>query len=183
MSVWQGILATLKEIVQTALISLGIFFFVYIFLVQPHRIKGDSMLPNYHDGELLLTQKVSYRFQKPERGDVIVFEAPTPRKVDFIKRIVGLPRETVRIEDGIVYINEKKLDEPYETQKTQGHQSITLAENEYFVLGDNRGSSSDSRSFGPIKGKTIKGRVWLVYFPLAKTNRSDGVRIISEVNY
>ena len=87
-----------REIIQTALISLGIFFFVYIFLVQPHRVKGDSMMPNFVDGELLLTEKVSYHLYKPKRGDVIVFKAPTPQKVDFIKRIIGLPYDNVKIE-------------------------------------------------------------------------------------
>src|SRR3989304_3552361 len=119
MGVWQNVFDTFKEIVQTAFISLGIFFFIYVLLVQPHRIKGDSMFPNYHDGELLLTEKVSYRIYKPERGDVIVFRA-SDRNVDLIKRIVGLPGDTAKIEDGIVFINDQKLEEPYETQKTQG---------------------------------------------------------------
>lgn len=183
MSIWNTIFATAKEIFQTVLISLLIFLFVYVFLVQPHRVKGDSMLPNFFDGELLLTEKVTYRLYKPERGDVIVFSAPIGRKVDFIKRIIGKPQDTVKIVDGVVYINDQKLIEPYETQQTQGNITVTLSENQYFVLGDNRGSSSDSRSFGPIARSSIKGRAWFVYWPLNKSPKSLGMRIISRVQY
>ena len=182
MSAGEAILSTIKEIIQTALISLAIFFFVYIFLVQPHRVKGDSMMPNFLDGELLLTEKVSYRVTKPERGDVIVFRAPD-RNVDFIKRVVGVPQDIIKIEDGNVIVNGEKLNEPYETQKTQGSEEISLGNEEYFVLGDNRNASSDSRSFGPIKKDTIKGKVWLVYWPFMDTSSSNGLRIISGVNY
>ena len=182
MSAGEAILSTIKEIIQTALISLAIFFFVYIFLVQPHRVKGDSMMPNFLDGELLLTEKVSYRVTKPERGDVIVFRAPD-RNVDFIKRVVGVPQDLIKIEDGNVIVNGEKLNEPYETQKTQGSEEISLGNEEYFVLGDNRNASSDSRSFGPIKKDTIKGKVWLVYWPFMDTSTSNGLRIISGVNY
>ena len=183
MSIQKTIITIIKEILQTALISLGIFFFVYIFLVQPHRIKGESMNPNFADGELILTEKVSYYIYKPQRGDVVVFKAPKTTRVDFIKRIIGLPGENVKIEDGTVFINGQKLIEPYETQKTQGGMSITLLENQYFVLGDNREASSDSRSFGPIERNTIKGKAWLVYWPITRSGRSQGLRIISSINY
>lgn len=178
----ENVFSTFKEIIQTALISLSIFFFVYLLLVQPHRVKGDSMLPNFHDGELLLTEKVTYRIYKPERGDVIVFRAPK-RNVDFIKRIVGLPGDMVEITDGAVFINEEKLIEPYETQKTQGTSTLVLGQDEYFVLGDNRGSSSDSRSFGPVRRNAIRGRVWLVYWPITESRVSSGARIVSGVDY
>lgn len=176
------IISLIGETLQTVLISLAIFLFVYVFIVQPHRIKGESMVPNFSDGELVLTEKVNYYFGKPQRGDVVVFQAPN-RKVDYIKRIIGLPGETVKIEDGVVFINDKKLEEPYETQTTQGSGFLTLAEGEYFVLGDNRGSSSDSRSFGSVLRKSIKGRAWLVYFPIIKTAKSQGARVISRVHY
>ncbi|MBI3282706.1 signal peptidase I [Candidatus Curtissbacteria bacterium] len=178
----ETIFSIFKEIFQTALISLAIFFFVYILLVQPHRVKGDSMLPNFHDGELLLTEKVTYYIYKPRRGDVIVFKAPQ-RNVDFIKRVVGLPGDTVKIEDGTVVINDERLKEPYETQKTQGSATVVLGPEEYFVLGDNRGSSSDSRSFGPIKRSAVKGRVWLVYWPIPQSGSSGGFRAVSGVDY
>ena len=135
------------------------------------------MVPNFQDGELLLTEKVTYRFQDVKRGDVVVFEAPTARKVDYIKRIIGLPGDAVEIQNGFVFINGKELAEPYETQSTDGNLKITIGESQYFVLGDNRIASSDSRSFGPIEKSTIKGRAWLVYWPISKW------RLISEVNY
>src|SRR3989344_2008592 len=176
------IISLIGETLQTILISLAIFLFVYVFIVQPHRIKGESMVPNFDDGELVLTEKINYYFGKPQRGDVVVFQAPN-RNVDYIKRIIGLPGETVKIEDGGGFINDKMLEEPYETQATQGSGSLTLTEGEYFVLGDNRGSSSDSRSFGSVKRKSIKGRAWLVYFPIIKTAKSQGARFISRVHY
>ena len=182
MSLGETIFATIKEIVQTAFISLAIFFFVYIFLVQPHRVKGDSMYPNFLDGELLLTEKVSYRLYKPQRGDVIVFKAPNAN-VDYIKRIIGLPGETVRVEDGTVYVNDQKVNEPYETQKTQGNETTTLSKNEYFVLGDNRNASADSRTFGPILRDTVKGKVWLVYWPIVESPKSNGFRRMSGIDY
>lgn len=171
-----------KEILQTALISLGIFFFVYIFLVQPHRVKGESMVPNFEDGELLLTEKVTYRLYKPQRGDVVVFQAPE-RKVDFIKRIIGLPGEEVKVENGMIFIDGQKVAEHYEAQTTEGSLKLTVPRDEYFVLGDNRGASSDSRSFGTIKKKTIRGKVWLVYWPIFSTKDSKGARFISKINY
>ena len=141
------------------------------------------MMPNFFDGELLLTEKITHKIYAPERGDVVVFSAPTGRKVDFIKRIIGKPGDTVKIDGGDVYINDQKLVEPYETQQTQGNLTATLTSNQYFVLGDNRGSSSDSRSFGPIGISSIKGRALLVYWPLLASSQSLGLRVISRVHY
>ena len=140
-------------------------------------------MPNFENGELLLTEKVSYYLYKPSRGDVVVFKAPGTRNVDFIKRIIGLPGDIVHLEDGTVFINDQKLQESYETQKTQGSLSVSLSQNQYFVLGDNRGSSSDSRSFGPIDQKTIKGKAWLVYWPIFKSSNSGGLRLIPRIDY
>lgn len=183
MQVNTGVVSTLKEIFQTALISLAIFLFVYIFLVQPHRVKGESMSPNFEDGELLLTEKVSYRFGDVKRGDVIVFQAPVGRNVDFIKRVIGLPGEVVLIKGGSIYLNGQKLNETYINLQTQGDEEIKLGQNEYFVFGDNRGASSDSRVFGAIKKDSIRGRVWFVYWPIIKSSKYAGVRLVSGVNY
>lgn len=182
MSFKHAIGTTLKEIIQTALISLGIFFFVYIFLVQPHRVKGDSMVPNLKDGELLLTEKVNYRFGEPKRGDVVVFQAPG-REVDFIKRIIALPGEKVDVVSGEIFVNNQKLGENYIDVQTQGDIDKTLGPDEYFMLGDNRGASFDSRMLGPVKKEALRGRAWLVYWPLFKNKAADGVRVISRVNY
>lgn len=182
MGVRDTVITTFREIIQTALISLGIFFFVYIFLIQPHRVKGASMVPNFADGELLLTEKVSYRFNQPTRGDIVVFQAPG-RDVDFIKRVVGLPGETVQVSEGNVFINGQKITEAYINVATDGEINRTLADDEYFVMGDNRGASLDSRAIGPIKKDTIRGKTWLVYWPVIKSNSSRGLRLISRINY
>ena len=179
----EGLVATIKEIAQTLLISFGIFLFVYIFLIQPHRVKGESMFPTFGDGELLLTEKVSYRFSKPHKGDVIVFEAPVGHNIDFIKRIVGLPGETVSIQDKSVFINGKRLDENYIHVETPGDEVRTLRANEYFVMGDNRSSSSDSRVFGPITEDKIRGKVFFVYWPIIKGVNYAGLRFFSGSNY
>lgn len=183
MKVQEGVITTFKEIFQTALISLAIFLFVYIFLVQPHRVKGESMVASFEDGELLLTEKISYRFGDPQRGDVIVFEAPVGRRVDFIKRIIGLPGETVEVRGSSIFINGKKIEESYIKSLTQGDEEVTLGQDEYFVLGDNRGASSDSRVFGSIKRSVIRGRVWFVYWPLIKSSKYEGLRVVSGVSY
>lgn len=177
-SAWKAVL----EIFQTAIVSLLIFFFVYVFLVQPHRVKGASMLPNYKDGELVLVEKVSYKIYKPSRGDVIVFTAPG-QKVSFIKRVIGLSGETVKLEDGKVYINNRILNESYESQDTIGKLELTLGSDEFFVLGDNRGESTDSRAFGSIKKDSIEGKAWFVYWPLFKSAKSEGARFILRVDY
>jgi len=183
MNLKDAFISTIKEIVQTALISLGIFLFVYVFLVQPHRVQGVSMVPTFENGELLLTEKISYHVSPVERGDVIVFAAPVEQKVDFIKRIIGLPGENVMVKDGSVVINGLKLDEPYIKIETPSEINITVANDEFFVMGDNRNASSDSRSFGPIKRSSIKGKVWLVYWPIAKSSGFAGARIFSRVHY
>lgn len=172
-----------KEIFQTLLISFTGFLILYIFVVQPHRVKGDSMLPNFIDGELLLTEKVSYHFSDAHRGDVVVFRAPIGNKVDFIKRIVGLPDEEIKITGGQISINGKQLKENYIPQVTDGNFSLILGENQYFVLGDNRRSSSDSRSFGPISKKSFRGRVWLVYWPILRAQEKNGLRLIPRIDY
>lgn len=139
------------------------------------------MTPNFEDGELILTEKVSYRFSAPKRGDVIVFKAPGANKLDYIKRIIGLPGEHLVIDDGSIYINEKRLSESYETQVTQSEVNIVVGENQYFVLGDNRSASSDSRVFGPIDRSSIEGRAWVVYWPIIKYAKYGGPRAISRV--
>ncbi len=183
MQIQNGVVSTFKEIFQTALISLAIFLFVYIFLVQPHRVKGESMAPNFEDGELLLTEKVSYRFNEPKRGDIIVFQAPVGRNVDFIKRIIGLPGDIVAVRGGAVYVNGEKLDEKYINMQTQGDEEVKLNQDEYFVFGDNRGASSDSRVFGAIKKDSIRGRAWFVYRPIFKSSKCYGVGLISGIHY
>lgn len=165
--------AFLLDILQTVVLALAVFLIIYMFLFQPHQVRGQSMSPNFEDREYLLTDKISYRFGSPKRGDVIVFTAPPRPSEDFIKRIIGLPGETVMIKDGSLFINSKKLIENYLPQdlRTNTHgfmqdgEQITLGSDEYFVLGDNRNNSSDSREWGPVKRNKIVGKAWFVYWP------------------
>lgn len=168
----------LFDVLQTVALSLGIFAIVYLFLLQPHQVKGHSMDPNFTDGEFLLTDKISYRFQSPKRGDVIVFAAPPARQEDFIKRIIGLPGEGISIKDGKLFVSGGELKEAYlpKSSLTFGGQFLLegkefrLKENEYFVLGDNRNHSSDSRIWGTINKEDIVGRAWLIYWPPPKVS-------------
>jgi len=166
------------DLIETVVIALSIFLVIYLFFVQPHQVNGESMLPNFENGEYLLTDKISYRLGQPQRGDVVVFHAPQtancPRGTgcDFIKRIVALPGETVEVVDNRLYVNGRPLPESYlpSDQLTfsgaftrQG--PTVLGGDEYFVVGDNRSHSSDSRSWGPIGLDSIVGRAFFRYWP------------------
>lgn len=161
------------DFLETIVVALSIFVVVYLFLFQPHEIKGNSMEPNYHNDEYILTDKVSYRFREPDRGDVIIFRAPTNPDVDYIKRIIALPGEQVKIQNGQVYVNNQPLAEGYVEGTTpllpastmQEGVPIVVADGELFVMGDNRAHSSDSREFGPIDMKSVIGRAFLRYWP------------------
>ncbi len=143
--------------------------------MRPHKIKGQSMMPNFPDSEYLLTEKVTYYLHTPARGDVVVLAPPpTVSETDeFIKRIIGLPGETVMVKDNHVYINDKLLKEPYlaDTLPTvpgdflTNGKEYTVPAGEYIVMGDNRVNSSDSRYWGPITKSEITGRAWIVYWP------------------
>lgn len=162
------------DIFETIIIALAIFLVVYLFLVQPHRVQGDSMLPNFKNGELILTDKISYRIRRPQRGDVIVFKAPYDKSKDFIKRIIALSGEKIKIEEGVIFVNEKKLSESYipSTVTIQGSsylregEEFLVPQDSYIVLGDNRAHSSDSREFGPIAKKDTVGKAFFVYWPI-----------------
>lgn len=161
------------DTIETVVIALAIFVVIYLFLVQPHQIKGNSMYPNFYDGEYILTDKISYRFSSPRRGDVIVFKAPKNHELDYIKRIVGLPGETVMVKSGKVYINNQLLSEIYLSSEVFTNngtflhegQNYTIPSGEYLALGDNRPHSSDSREWGTIKSDEIIGRAWFRYWP------------------
>lgn len=163
------------ELIKIVVISLVIIIPVRYFLIQPFYVKGASMEPNFYDHEYLIIDEISYRFNEPERGDIIVFRYPRNPQEYFIKRLIGLPGDEIQIKDGRVTVyNEGNdsgvvLDEPYleEGIKTYGlsEERIILGEDEFFVLGDNRNSSKDSRSFGPVHRNFITGRVLLRGWP------------------
>ena len=171
----KAILAFFVDFIETAVVALSLFVIMYIFLFQPHQVKGESMYPNFHDKDYLLTNKLTYRFKEPHRGDVIVFKAPQNNNYDYIKRIIGLPGETVKIEDGIIYINDLPLNESAYLDKdletlsglflTEG-KSYTIPESEYLVMGDNRNHSSDSKDWGTVPKENIIGLAWFRYWPV-----------------
>ena len=154
----------LREIVETVLLTLVIFVLVNAATGR-FRIEGASMEPNLHDSEYVLIDKISYRLHAPERGDVIVFERQGVER-DYIKRVIGLPGDSVQIAGGKVLVNGRALDEPYlNTTMLNDMPARQIEADRYFVMGDNRNNSSDSRSFGSIAAKDIIGRAWLVYWP------------------
>ncbi len=166
-------LGFLFELIQVMAISLAIIIPVRYFLIQPFYVKGASMEPNFFDHEYLIIDELSYRFHQPERGDIVVFRYPNDPKQFFIKRVIGLPGETVDIAGGQIKIFNTKepngvvLDEKtyLDQDFTATTRTVTLKNDEFFVLGDNRAASLDSRYFGPVKQSFVVGRVWLRGWP------------------
>lgn len=173
----KGLLQFGFEVAKVVVIALVIVVPLRVFVFQPFLVRGDSMEPNYHNGDYLIVDQISYRLRSPERGEVIVLKFPFDTSQRFIKRIVGLPGETVEVKDNKVVVYEREhvargakvLDESeYLTQSldTPGSVRIDLAEQEYFVLGDNRVFSSDSRKWGVLEKELIVGRVFFNVFSL-----------------
>lgn len=178
------------DIIQTIVLALSLFIIVYLFLLQPHQVRGSSMSPNFYDGEFLLTDKISYRFGEPRRGDVIIFKAPPSEpcaeiECEYIKRIIGMPADKVSLRNGKVFINNQFLNEKYlppDITSAQGNYLIGDVEREiptgeYLALGDNRNHSRDGREFGAIPRQNIIGKAWLRYWPFKRWG------IIPRINY
>jgi signal peptidase I len=158
--------AILREVVETAFMTLIIFLLVRL-VCQNFRIEGHSMEANLHDGQFLIVNKLVYYIHPPERGDVVVFHSPANPKKDFIKRVIGLPGEEVEIRDGVVFIDGVRLEETYLSSPGKRSWGPELVGDfEYFVMGDNRSNSSDSRSWGMLDGDGIIGKAWVSYWPL-----------------
>ena len=158
----------LREVLEVAVITLLLFVLVR-GVVQNYRVDGPSMTPTLLNHQYILVDKVQYMFGTPHRGDVIVFKWPKDTSEDFVKRVIGLPGDTVRVAaNGQVFVDGIAINEPYVNDLTNPYQpnTWTLGSNEYFVLGDNRGDSSDSRDWGPVPRDDIIGRAELVYWPL-----------------
>jgi len=165
------------EMIKIVVIALVIIIPVRYFLIQPFYVKGASMEPNFYDHEYLIIDEISYRLYQPNRGDIVVFKYPKDPKQYFIKRVIGLPKEKVSIKDGKISINDKQLNETYLPADTEtnlplrGYSEITLGDDEYFLLGDNRDQSLDSRVFGPVKRDFIVGRTWIRGWPFSRLAR------------
>jgi signal peptidase I len=163
----------LVDFVQTLVVFAAIASAIYWQVAQPHKVSGSSMYPNFHNGDYIITDKLSYKFGHPKRGDVIVLKNPKDTSVDFIKRIIGTPGDRVKVADGHVYINGEMLKESYLNPSIltpsgafiQEGEEVTVGPNEYLVFGDNRTASSDSREWGYLPKEDIIGRVIFRYWP------------------
>lgn len=147
-------------------------FFIVTFVAQPVRVQGASMQPRIEDNERIVVNKFIYRFQGVARGDVVVFYYPRDPSVSYIKRVIGLPGDRVELKSGAVYVNGLPLDEPYLLPSYRdGYDmpEVTVEKGHYFVMGDHRSSSMDSRSFGPVPEKYIYGKAAFCVWPIAKT--------------
>ena len=151
------------------LIAIGLALVIIVFLYQPVKVEGTSMAPLLSDQERIFINKFVYRFEPIERGDVVVFWYPLDRSKSFIKRVIGLPGETVEIRQGAVYVDGKLVPEPYVPAQYEDLSDFALVhvpKDSYFVMGDHRISSNDSRVFGPVESRYIYGRAVFAYWPV-----------------
>ena len=167
----------LIDTIQTLLLVFAVFLVIYVFLFRPFRVSGNSMDPTFFDKQYILTNIISLKFSKPKLGDVVVFKAPIDPEKDYIKRVIGTPNDTILLKDGDLYVNGKLLDQSRflkTSVKTYGgsflreEESVTVPPDSYFVMGDNRSGSSDSREWGFVPIKSIIGKSFFVYWPLDK---------------
>ncbi len=178
--------------IQALVLALSVFVLLYLFIAQPNQVHGHSMDPNFHDKEFILTEKITYKRRDPKRGEVVVFKAPPsePCAVDsceYIKRVIGLPGEIVRLKDGEIWINNRRLEESYlpadfkttAASYLREGRPLVVPQGEYLLMGDNRPHSRDGREFGTTPEGDIVGRAFFVYWP---TNRM-GVVEHAEYNF
>lgn len=181
-----------KEILKASLIALIIVVPIRFFVAQPYIVSGSSMDPTFKDGHYIIVDQLTYRFEEPRRGDVIVFRYPNDPSKFFIKRILGLPGETVVVENGQLLIANSPtstegyvLPEPFVTEAHKTSESFrkTLENDEYFVMGDNRPASSDSRVWGPLKENFIVGRAMFRILPLRDAGLFPGRYVYANLDF
>jgi signal peptidase I len=167
------------DFIQSIVLALAVFVLVYLFVAQPNEVTGSSMYPNFVDGEMLLTEKITYYFREPQRGDVVIFKAPksepcSANSCEFIKRIIAIPGDRVMVKDGQVYLNGSLLDQfflPEGVVSAEGNYAKEGVENivpegQYLCFGDNREHSRDGREFGVIDKSLIVGKAFFKYWPI-----------------
>lgn len=160
--------------VRDLLVSLAISAFIIIFLYQPVKVEGTSMMPGLEDQERIFVNKFVYRWEPISRGDIVVFRYPRDISKSYIKRVIGLAGDKVRIDNGQVYVNGEALDEDYvpsDYADARSYAETTVPEGSYFVLGDHRTMSNDSRDFGPVNERFIYGKAVFGYWPMEKLGR------------
>ena len=156
----------LKDTVKIVVVALVLAIFIRTFIIETYVVQGPSMMPTLRDGERLLVSKIAYRFSKPQRGDVIVFRYPLDTSKDYIKRVVGVEGDTIEIRTGRVYRNGQLVEEPYVFYPgLSSMSSFVVPPGTVFVMGDNRQNSEDSRSFGPVELRLVKGKASVVIWP------------------
>ena len=170
----------LKELITFAVVALVIVVPIRLFIAQPFIVSGESMHPTFETGQYLIVDQLSYRIGDPDRGDVIVFHYPKNPSKFFIKRVIGLPGEKVKIDGTVVTIingddsESFNLEENYVTMNRESQLETQLGESEYFVMGDNRLASLDSRVWGPLERDLIVGRAYLRLLPVGKVDFLPG---------
>lgn len=168
------------EIVKFVFLALIIVVPIRVYVAQPYIVSGNSMVPTFQNGDYLIVDQLTYRFEDPKRGDVIVFRYPRDTSKFFIKRIIGLPGETVELKSGIITIRNASapegfiVQETYDTSFFDDTMTITLTNGEYFVLGDNRIASLDSRSWGALPEELLVGRAFVRLFPFTAISLFPG---------
>ena len=178
------------EFTQSIVLALSVFVLLYLFVAQPNEVKGSSMYPNFENGEYLLTEKISYQFGDPQRGDVVIFKAPASEpcaadECEYIKRVIGIPGDKVMVKEGDVYVNGEMLDQSFLPEKVYTSQGEymeegvekVVPEGQYLCFGDNRPNSRDGREFGPIDRDLIIGKAFVKYWPLSS------IGLIPKVNF
>lgn len=180
------IFGALFDFLQGIVVILAIMVMIYLFLMSPQEINGQSMDPTFHNGEYILTNKFEYKINEPQRGDIVIFKSPRNKDIDYIKRIIGLPAEKISLKNNTYYINGKPLNESaYLTSDVNTFggsflregEEITIPQGQYFVSGDNRQHSSDSREFGPIPKEDFIGKAFIRYWPFSRSG------VIENPNY
>ncbi|MCL5783811.1 MAG: signal peptidase I [Patescibacteria group bacterium] len=172
-SFWAKFRDNVIELIEFIAIIGAVLIVIRFFVAEPHKVSGRSMVPNFQDGDYLITNKIGLRLADPQRGEVIILQNPRNTDQVFIKRVIGLPGERIQVENGKVYINDALLSEPYLPvgTPTQGGaflnegETITIPAGQYFVMGDNRTGSSDSREWGLVGRNLIIGQALLRYWP------------------
>lgn len=177
MFVIRKIYSFLIDTIQSLLLAAAVFLVIYVFLFRPFQVTGASMDPSFQDKQYILTNIIALHFSKPKLGDVIVFKAPNDPEKDYIKRVIGLPGDRVLIRDSKVYLNTQELDEnayiandvkTYTGSFLKEGEEVVVPNDSFFVLGDNRPHSSDSREWGFVPIKSIIGKSFFAYWPLDK---------------
>jgi signal peptidase I len=176
MEILRKIYAFFLDTIQTFLLAAAVFLVIYAFLFRPFEVKGDSMYPSFKDKQYVLTNLISLRFGNPKFGDVVVFKAPNDKEKDYIKRVIGLPGDVISVKDGNIYINSRLFDQSkflkpdvktYAGSFLKESEEVVVPPDSFFVFGDNRPYSSDSREWGFVNKSDLIGISFFVYWPLS----------------